>query len=176
MRFQFLVIPAAASATILAAVPARATSFLSVEQAQHLIFPRASFAAADILLTDAQAEDLARVSGATVYRNQVKVWKASTGGWLFLDQVPGRDDRITYAVGINPDGAIKGIEVLVCVGDYDQVRGPWRGLFNGKRFHRTHLSTEVPSISGATLSAGHMSDGITRILATYALFFAPKQG
>jgi hypothetical protein len=176
MRFQFLLLPAAATATLLAGAPARATDFLSVEQAQHLIFPGAKFTPADLTLTDAQADELGRISGATVYRNQIKVWKVSTGGWLLLDQVPGRDDRITYAVGINSDGTIKDVEVLQCIAEYDQVRGPWRRLFTGKRFHRTHLSTEIPSISGATLSSGHLTDGISRLLATYELFLAPKQG
>jgi hypothetical protein len=176
MRFQFMVVPAAATAALLAAAPAQATTFLSVEQAQALVFPGAKFTPADINMTEAQADALGRLSGATVYRNQVKVWKSSTGGWLFLDQVPGRDDRITYAIGINPDGSIKDIEVLTCIAEYDQVRGNWKKLFNGKKFHRAHLSGEIPNISGATMSAGHLTDGVTRVLATYEMFLAPKQG
>jgi hypothetical protein len=176
MRFRFTLVPAAAIASLAAAAPATATTFLSLQQAKQLIFPGANLTPADLTLTDDQVAMLEKVSGATVYRNQIKAWKASTGGWLFLDQVPGRDDRITYAVGIGTDGAIKDLEVLTCISEYDQVRGPWRRLFVGKKFHHAHLSTEMPNVSGATMSAGHMMDGVTRLLATYALFYANKQG
>jgi hypothetical protein len=100
----------------------------------------------------------------------------STGGWFFLDQVPGRDDRITYAVGLAADGSLKSIEILVCLSEWDQVRGTWRQHFFGRRHSNVHLSKEVPSISGATMSAAHVTDGVTRILATYALFVAPRSG
>ena len=100
--------------------------------------------------------------------------------WVDLDGddlcVPGRDDRITYALGLNADGSIKAIEVLVCVAEYDQVRGDWRRNFVGRRFSRSHLGESIPNISGSTLSVAHMADGITRLLATHALFLAPGQG
>ncbi len=175
MRFDFVLIPPAALATMLAAAPAAASNFLTVAQAQALIFPGAKLTPADVVLNDAQVAQLERLSKTTVYRNQVKLWKVSSGGWFFLDQVPGRDDRITYAVGLNSDGSLKAIEVLVCLDDYAQVRGNWRRNFLGKRYSRAHLSTVVPNISGATLSATHLTDGVTRILATHALFIAPRQ-
>lgn len=174
MHFRFLLLPPTCVATaFVAAMPAAATNYLALADAQQLIFPGAQFTPADLTLTDEQAEQLGRVSGTTVYRNTVKAWKVSTGGWFFLDQVPGRDDRITYALGLDADGAVKGVEVLVCVSEYDQVRGDWRRSFVGRRFSRVHLGTEVPNISGSTLSVAHMADGITRLLATHALFIAP---
>ncbi len=169
-------VPPACVASALAGMPAVAADYLSVAEAQRLIFPRAQFTQADLTLTDPQADELGRVSGTTVYRKQVKVWRVSTGGWFFLDQVPGREDRITYAVGVDADGSIKSIEVLACDAEYDQVRGPWSRNFVGRHYSRVHLSKAVPNISGATLSAAHIADGVTRILATYALFLAPRDG
>lgn len=176
MHHRFLLLPPAYVASALVALPAAATNYLALAEAQQLIFPGAEFTPADLTLTDEQAEQLGRVSGTTVYRNTVKVWKVSTGGWFFLDQVPGRDDRITYALGLNADGSIKAVEVLVCVSEYDQVRGDWRQNFVGRRFSRVHLGSEIPNISGSTLSVAHMADGITRLLATHALFIAPRKG
>ena len=176
MHFRFLLLPPAYVATALAAMPVAATNYLALAEAQQLIFPGAEFTPADLALTDEQAEQLGRVSGTTVYRNTVKIWKVSTGGWFFLDQVPGRDDRITYALGLNPDGSVKAIEVMVCVSEYDQVRGDWRRHFVGRRFSRAHLGEEVPNISGSTLSVAHLADGVTRLLATHALFIAPGKG
>ena len=153
-----------------------AANFLTVQEAQQLIFPGATFTPADLTLTDDQATAISRTSGVTVYRNQVKMWKVSTGGWFFLDQVPGRDDRITYALGINPDGSIKAIEILVCDAGYTQVRGQWRRNFVGRRHARVHLSKEIPNISGSTLSVAHISDGVTKLLAIHALHVAPRKG
>ncbi len=176
MHYRFLLLPPAYVASALAAMPVAATNYLALAEAQQLIFPGAEFTPADLTLTDEQVEQLGRVSGTTVYRNTVKAWKVSTGGWFFLDQVPGRDDRITYALGLNPDGSVKALEVMVCVSEYDQVRGDWRRHFAGRRFSRVHLGGEVPNISGSTLSVAHLADGVTRLLATHALFIAPGKG
>jgi hypothetical protein len=173
VHYRFLLLPPAYVASALAAMPVAATNYLALGEAQQLIFPGAEFTPADLTLSDEQAEQLGRVSGTTVYRNTVKAWKVSTGGWFFLDQVPGRDDRITYALGLNPDGSVKALEVMVCVSEYDQVRGDWRRHLVGRRFSRVHLGTEVPNISGSTLSVAHLADGVTRLLATHALFLAP---
>ena len=160
MRFRFGLVPVAISATLLAAPACHAETFLTLEQAQQLIFPGAVFTPADLALTDEQAEMLARSSGTTVYRNLVKVWRTSDGGWFFLDQVHGRADRITYAVGLTAEGTVKAVEVLVCDAGYAQVRAPlWRRQFVGKRFSPRHLSNEVRSISGTTLSSAHITDG-----------------
>jgi hypothetical protein len=173
VHYRLLLLPPAYVATALAAMPVAATQYLALAEAQQLIFPGAEFIPADLTLSDEQAEQLGRVSGTTVYRNTVKAWKVSTGGWFFLDQVPGRDDRITYALGLNPDGSVKALEVMVCVSEYDQVRGDWRRHFVGRRFSRVHLGGEIPNISGSTLSVAHLADGVTRLLATHALFIAP---
>lgn len=167
-------VPMVVASTMVAGNAAHATNYLTVEQAQNLIFPGVRLTPADVNLTPQQARTLGQVSGATVYRNQVKVWKTSNGGYFILDQVPGRDDRITYAVGFNADGSIKGVEVLVCLAEWNQVRGRWREHFYGRKFTRGHLNKVIPNISGSTLSAQHMTDGITRLLAFHALFLAQK--
>lgn len=174
--FRFVMVPAAVLTASSLSAPAAAATFLSLEEAQQLIFPGARFAPADLALTDEQANVVSRMSGVTVYRNQVKMWKVSGGGWFFLDQVPGRDDRITYALGLNPDGSIKAIEILVCDAGYTQVRGAWRRNFVGRRHARVHLSKEIPNISGSTLSVAHISDGVTKLLAIHALYVAPRKG
>ena len=174
MRFLFTFAPVAVAAA-LSASSATAETFLSVEEAQQLIFPGAQFTPADFTLADADVEKLREASHATVFRAKVKLWSVSTGGWFFLDQVLGRDDRLTYAVGVNADGTLKSIELLECTGEYGQVRSAeWRRTFTGRRFQSVHLSKEIPNISGATLSAAHITDGVTRVLATYALFVASK--
>jgi hypothetical protein len=174
MRSQFLLVPAA----IVASVAAHAEDYMTVEEAQQAIFPGASFKPADFTMSEDQVDALIKATNATVFRSRVKAWKVSTGGWFFLDQVPGRDDRITYAIGINEDGSLKGIEVLVCLAGWSGVRDSgWRQQFEGK-LHRSgaNLMSEIANIAGTTLSVEHIVEGVTRMLATHAMYANGKTG
>jgi hypothetical protein len=172
MQFKFLLFPAA----LYASASAEAQSFMTVEQAQAALFPGATLTPADFTLTEAEVDELIRVSRATVHRSRVKVWKASTGGWFVLDQVFGRDDRITYAIGLDAGGAVTGIEILICAPGYEGVReAPWRDQFVGAEFKdEAALPSRIANISGTTLSVEHITEGVRRVLATYALFIAPR--
>lgn len=173
MRSQFLLVPAA----VVASVAAHAEDYMTVEEAQQAIFPGASFKPADFTMSEAQVDALLKATNATVFRSRVKAWKASTGGWFFLDQVPGRDDRITYAIGINEDGSVKGIEILVCLAGYSGIRDMgWRSQFEGKLHPSASLLSEIANISGTTLSVEHIVEGVTRMLATYAMYVSGKTG
>jgi hypothetical protein len=172
MRFQFLMVPA-----LLAASPAAfADEYMTLAQAQQAIFPGASFTSADLTLSGEQVDQLSQRTQVTVFHSKVKAWKVSTGGWFFLDQVLGRDDRITYAIGLDSTGAVKGIEVLVCASGYDGVRSQdWLRQFYGSRSETiSDPATEIRNYSGATLSSGHITEGVKRVLTTYALFIARK--
>lgn len=175
MRFQLIHLPAAAAASLLCAGSAHAENFMTLEQAQALIFPGARFTPADFTLSNADMDRLTDVATVAVYRGAVKVWKVSGGGWFYLDQVLGLNDRVTYAVGLNPDGTVKGVEVLVGISEYGKVRGPWRTQFFGKSYSRAHLSKSIRMISGTTMTSAHITDGITRILATHAMFTTQRK-
>jgi Na+-transporting NADH:ubiquinone oxidoreductase subunit NqrC len=72
---------------------------------------------------------------------------------------------------------VKGIEILEYRESYgDQVRGAaWRAQFVGKKAGAPlRLGGEIKNISGATLSSKHVTDGVRRILATYAVALAPR--
>lgn len=170
MRFQFLCVPA-----LIAAAPVYAEDFLTLQQAQELIFPGAQFTPKDFVLSDEQIAQLIKETQAPIWRRQVKVWRTSTGGWFFLDQVIGRDDRITYAVGLDSSGSVKGVEILTCLQKYDGIRrADWRAQFVGKRYGNADLMNEIATLSGSTLSTTHITEGVKKVLATYALFMAGK--
>jgi len=171
MRLQFLLLPAA----IITSAPAFAENYLTVPQAQALIFPGAKFTPADFDLDDGQIVALMNDSQVPLWRRKVKAWKVSTGGWFFLDQVIGLEDHITYALGVDKDGAVKGIEILTCLELYGGIRKPeWRAQFLGKRHGKIDLLDQIALISGSSLSTAHVAEGVKRLLATYALFLAPK--
>lgn len=176
MRSRFLLVPAYA---LVAAAPAHATVYLSLEQAQALMFPGATLAPDFVTLTPEQMKAIEKDSGVNVLSPNLKAWRASTGGWFIADQVVGKHEFITFALAIDAQGAVRDVEILEYRETFgDQVRNAaWRAQFTGK----THgaplkLGDDIKNISGATLSSRHITDGVKRLLATYALVLAPAHG
>ncbi|HUK21555.1 MAG TPA: FMN-binding protein [Gemmatimonadales bacterium] len=141
-------------------------------QAQQLIFPGKKLTPAFVTLSDAQADAIEHASDARVRNRDVKAWKVEGGGWLVIDQVIGKHEFITYAVGIDAAGGVKDIEIL----DYRETYGyqvrnaDWRAQFVGKTAaDPLKLNHDIHLISGATLSCKHVTEGVRRVLATYAL-------
>jgi Na+-translocating ferredoxin:NAD+ oxidoreductase RnfG subunit len=89
-----------------------------------------------------------------------------------VDQVLGKHEYITYALGLNASGSVKQIEILDYRETYGyQVRDPsWREQFVGKTVNAPlKLEGDIRNISGATLSSRHITEGVKRLLATYEI-------
>ena len=89
---------------------------------------------------------------------------------LIVDRVLGKHELITYAVAVESNGKVKGIEILDYRETYGaQIRGKeWRQNFTGKSSRDPlELDQDIPSISGATLSSKHVTEGVRRVLQTY---------
>ena len=174
MRAHFSLLPFATLAII---SPAYGTVYLSVEQAQKLMFPDATFTADFQKLSDEQAKAIEKATGVNVLNRDLQVWRVSTGGWFIVDQVIGKHEFIPFAVGLDADGAVKSIEILEYREAYGgQVRNPaWRAQFQGKRNGAPlALRKDIQNISGASLSCRHITDGVKRILATHAAVLAQR--
>jgi hypothetical protein len=51
----------------------------------------------------------------------------------------------------------------------------WRAQFLGRQHgDAVRIGRDIQNISGATLSCGHLTDGIRRLLATYAIAIAGR--
>ncbi|GLQ87647.1 FMN-binding protein [Dyella flagellata] len=174
MKSRLLLLPVAA---LVAAAPVRATVYLSIEQAQALMFPGATLTPAFITLTAEQMKAIEKDSDVNVLSPQLKVWKSSSGGWFIADQVVGKHDFIPFALALDEHGAVKDVEILEYRETYgDQVRNAnWRAQFTGKT-HSAPLKVgaDIKNISGATLSSRHITDGVKRLLSTYALVLAQQ--
>jgi Na+-translocating ferredoxin:NAD+ oxidoreductase RnfG subunit len=84
--------------------------------------------------------------------------------------VVGKHEYITYAVGINPNGTVKQIEIMQYNESYGyEVRNAsWRAQFVGKSARSPlQLNGDIKNISGATLSSKHITDGVKRLLQKY---------
>jgi Na+-translocating ferredoxin:NAD+ oxidoreductase RnfG subunit len=176
MESRFLLVPIAA---LVISAPAYAKTYLSVEQAQALMFPGVRLTAAFRVLSEAEAKAIERAADVAVRQHDLKAWRAATGGWFMVDQVLGKHEFITFALALDADGAVKAVEILEYLESYgDEIRDPaWRAQFTGKRHGAAlKLTGDIKNISGATLSCRHVSDGIKRLLATYALVLAHAPG
>jgi len=138
------------------------------------LFPGKSFTAAFLTLGDEQAAQILSSSGVKVLSREIHAWKVQDGGLFVVDEVVGKHEFITYAVGINPQGAVVGVEIL----DYREAYGyevrnaAWRSQFQRKTTtDPLQLGRDIRNISGATLSSKHVTEGIKRVLATYAVAF-----
>jgi Na+-translocating ferredoxin:NAD+ oxidoreductase RnfG subunit len=175
MKTRFVLLPL--SAVVIYGGPAYGTVYLTIEKAQSLLFPGATFQADSRTLTDEQVKAIEHSSGVSVRNRQLKAWRASTGGWFIVDEVVGKHEFIPYAVALSEEGAVKGIEILEYREAYGgQIRDEnWRKQFAGKQAGtRLRLDKEVRNISGATLSCKHITDGVNRLLATYETVLKPS--
>ena len=141
--------------------------YMTLDEAQSVMLPGAVLTERFVMLTEGQAETIAAQAQAPVPAYRVKAWQAPNGSWFILDQVQGKDDTITYAATLTRDGILQNVEILECVPDSITIRMPeWRAQFVGQvAGEKRHIET----IAGSTLSSQHITEGVRRILATYAL-------
>jgi hypothetical protein len=162
-------------AAVAVCAPAQAMVYLSVDEAQKLMFGEQALTPLPLLLTPEQTAAVEQDSGVKVFAGSLRGWKAADGGYFFVDAVIGKHDLITYAVALGADGKVRQVEILEYREAYGgDVRNPrWRAQFNGKQ-HGDALSIGdgIQNVSGATLSCTHVTDGIRRLLATYAIAVA----
>jgi Na+-transporting NADH:ubiquinone oxidoreductase subunit NqrC len=152
-----------------------AVDYLSADQAARLMFPDADrFEAAAI---DLDAPALQRLSAQGLRARsahwpvQVARQGSQTLGYVVADAVLGKFELIGYAVGLAPDGSVRGVEVL----SYRESHGAeirnaaWRRQFVGKGTAAPlQVGQDIANISGATLSCSHLTEGVRRIVAVVA--------
>jgi H+/Na+-translocating ferredoxin:NAD+ oxidoreductase subunit G len=169
-------IVASAVVTVLATAPlhcASAAVYASAEEAQRELFPDAtSFDAVQLSLSESQLQEIASLAGPQAGHGMLSVWTARQGtsvlGHVFVDEVIGREDFITYAVGIRADGQLLPVRVLEYRESHGgEIRNPrWLAQFAGRStVQQLRFGTDIKNIAGATLSSEHVTAGVRRILA-----------
>ena len=156
--------------------PAHALVYMSVEQAQALMFRAQTLTPLPLTLSAAEMQAIERDSGVKVHPGSLRAWKADDG-YFFVDAVIGKHDLITYAVALNSDGKVRQVEILEYREAYgNEVRNArWRAQFDGRRHgDPVQIGQDIQNLSGATLSCQHVTDGIRRLLATYAIAIAGR--
>lgn len=159
---------------------AHAAQFLTIEQAQRGFFPAAdSFQEKKLELSAAQIVRIESRSHTRMRLKRYRVWEAIERGQrigvVIVDEVYGKHEFITYAMAIDPNGKVAGVEILEYRESYGgEVRnGSWRAQFVGKSAaDRLELDKDIRNLSGATLSCQHVTEGIRRNLALYHVALA----
>ncbi len=171
MKSTLVWLPASA---LVAIAPAYAGQYATADEAARRAFPEAtSFKESVFQLS---ADELRAVTAATGLPAKPVLWRALIAmnaekpiGLVVLDGVIGKFELIDYAVGIGGDGKIRHVEILAYRESHGyEVRLPgWRKQFVGKnKADKLRVSEDISSISGATMSATHITDGVRRIVST----------
>ncbi len=144
--------------------------YLTSEQAAKIIFPKEVFKKTEITLTLSEAQKIKLLSGVEVKSLKFSVLTSPEGSTVITDQVIGKHELITFAVGLEKNGTVKGIEILEYRESYGgQIkRAAWRSQFSGKNKESTlRAGRDIKNLSGATLSSTHVTDGVRRLVKTY---------
>jgi Na+-translocating ferredoxin:NAD+ oxidoreductase RnfG subunit len=165
-----------AAVAVAAPAGAFAVDYLTIDQAAHLMFPEADrFEQRELVLDAAQLQalDAQGVRGRSVrWPVQIARRGGATLGFVVADAVIGKFELISYAVGIDSEGAIHQVEILSYRESHGgEVRLPaWRRQFVGKTVDAPlRVGEDIANISGATLSCTHVTEGVRRIVAVIAL-------
>jgi hypothetical protein len=100
-------------------------------------------------------------------------------GHVFVDEVIGRQNLITYAVGIGSGGELRNLEILAYRESHgSEIRNPaWRAQFDRRAaLDQVRFRTDIKNISGATLSSEHVTEGIRWLMALWQSALRPAAG
>ena len=175
MRARFALGPAAVLALSQPA-PSLALQNQTLEAAQQKLYPGRKLAPADFKLTSEQFARLKSEYKVPAMRPAFKAWRTDEGHWLFLDQVFGLNDVVSYLVAIDGKGTVLGIEILTCAEGFcdNLFTTQWRAQLAKQVHGKWEVREAAPIISGATLSSIHIIEGVKKILAIHARFLAAQ--
>jgi hypothetical protein len=159
-------------AAIVAPALAGARINVSTEETQQRLFPGTKLTLNPVLLTEAQRDKMRSLSSVREPFKGERVWRSEQGDWFIVDEVLGKHEMVKYALSINANGTIKGIEIMEYVESYGYEVGEasWRNQFVGKGSDAMlKLNQDIKNISGATLSCKHVTDGIKRLMVMHEL-------
>lgn len=177
MEFRFGLHVLKAIPALIAPSGAVAADYLTEEEAQRVLFPAAASFEREPAPDEAALGAASKKARSAAWTSAPKIWQARDDGSgaastvlgrVVVDQVIGKHDFITYAVGVSADGSVVGVEIL----SYREVYGGevrnerWRRQFAGKKTgDPLRFPLDIKNITGATLSCRHVTDGVRRILA-----------
>jgi hypothetical protein len=174
-RIPFLAASGIAALVVPPAQVAVAADYMTVDAAQRGFFAQADrFDEVILALNADQKQAVTQLAGSQPPHRSLRAWKAMRGndviGYVFVDEVLGRQDMITYAVAIDGSGKMTPIEVLSYRESHGgEIRGTaWRRQFDGRHgLDHLRFGTDIKNIAGATLSCEHVTQGVRWVTALW---------
>jgi Na+-translocating ferredoxin:NAD+ oxidoreductase RnfG subunit len=147
-----------------------AKQYLSIDEVKQVMFSGEIFKQVEIDVPMAVKDLMRKESGVRYAYTQKHIWKSNQGSWLLVDEVVGKHEMITYALGIHANGQIQGVEILEYNESYgEQIREKkWLQQFKGRDANQTlRFNEDIKNITGATLSSKHVTNGVQRLMVLY---------
>ena len=156
--------------------------YLSPEEAAHLIFPESGHIRQETLrITPSQKAFIEKRIGWQFPESSFECFigetKGNIDGWALIQNTIGKHKHMTYMVGVNSEGEVLDVEVLV----YRESRGSevrkkrFNYQYEGKTLRDPiRINRDIINISGATMSVRSMSAGVKRaIVLVNELYLKP---
>lgn len=152
-----------------------AADYMSVAAAQHSAFTQADrFEEIALNLNTEQQRAVLLAAGPQQPHGKLQIFRAWQGtqalGYVFVDEVIGRQNLITYSIAIDAHGKTSEVEILSYRESHGgEVRnGNWRKQFAGRdSLNQLQFVTDIKNIAGATLSCEHVTQGVRWLYALW---------
>ena len=146
----------------------------AIREAIEHIFPEQDAATfVSIELTPDDQVAIRNACGSRWTSDTILVWlpqrNDSILGYVVVDEVKGRDQFITYLVAADRNLAVKDLDIIVYREAYggEVAYESWQRQFYGRTPEdRLRHGREVRNISGSTISARAVTNGVRRVLYT----------
>ena len=158
--------------------------FLTEEEALKLMFPKSDRIRKDLIrLTPETKAQIEERIGWKFPEEDFQVHIAETGaridGYVVLQNTIGKHKPMTYMVGVDNQGQVSDVELLV----FREARGSevrtkrFNSQYEGKTVSDpVRINKDIINISGATMSVRSMSAGIKRVLVLIDEFYLKPAG
>lgn len=158
--------------------------YLTPEEAAKLMFPDSDHIRKEaITLSPEQKKLIEKRIGwnfpETTFEFFIGETKGEIDGWAFIQNTIGKHKPMTYIVGVDPDGEVSNVEILV----YRESRGSevrkkrFNYQYQGKTSsHPIRINRDIINISGATMSVRSMSAGVKRALVLVEELYLKPSG
>ncbi len=146
--------------------------YLTPDEAAKLMFPESDRIRQEILtLSPQQKSVIEEIIGwkfpETSFECFIGETNGKTDGWALIQNTIGKHKPMTYMVGVNSQGEVTNVEVLV----FRESRGSevrtkrFNYQYEGKNvYDPIRINRDIINISGATMSVRSMSAGVKRAL------------
>lgn len=158
--------------------------YLTPDEAAELMFPDAErIERTSVTLPPEQKQTVQERIGWSFPESTFECYIGKTDGkvdgWALVQNTIGKHKAMTYMVGVDPQGEVINVEVLV----YRESRGSevrtdrFNYQYEGKTlFDPIRINRDIINISGATMSVRSMSAGVKRALVLVDEIYLKPQG